>query len=881
MFQRAQAYYERLVQEKSHWLLFWVFIGLTFLAVQARHFTLDASAESLLLEDDQSLEYFREISERYGAGEFLVLTFTPEVPLFSASSLEILTQLRDEIRLIGRVESVVSVMDVPLLSNPPVPMSQLVSNIKTLEDPTADLEQAQYELANSPLYVNLLLNLEENTTALQINFPFDETKNNLLNMRKNLREQYQVAPTSLDKQQLNLVDELIYEHNSKQGKLLHNDIEAIREIIEGYEQYGEIHLGGVPMIADDIIRFVKNDLTTFGVGVFLLIIITLIVIFRQPRWVILPLVCASAVVLAMIGLLGWWRWPITVISSNFISLLLILTLSMNIHLVVRYRELLRKHLDWDQRDLVVMTIRRIAIPCVYMALTTGVAFVSLISSGIRPVINFGWMMTVGITVAFLMTFILFPAMLMLIGKDKTTGEGKQSNALTRTIAKITLRRGRLIITGTVILIAFTIVGASRLIVENSFIDYFGKGTEIYQGMTVIDQRLGGTTPLDIIIDFNGDQPQVTIESVAQIPESAVIDETDDPFLDDLSEDFLDEGTSDFIDEDFFSMGSEDIGSFEDDFVGDDDPDKYWFTSDKMSAIKKIHEYLDARPETGKVLSLATMMDIAEDFNDGKPLSNIQLALLYGVIPEEFRAIVVSPYVSVANNQARINVRIVDSLEGLKRDILLKEIERDIVEELGFRPGQVTLTGMMVLYNNMLQSLFSSQIMTLSAVFAGIMLMFLILFRNLKLSLIAMVPNLIAATMVLGVMGWLGIPLDMMTITIASITIGIAVDNTIHYIVRYKRELSRDGSYVNALRRSHQSIGKAIFYTSITIIMGFSILVLSNFKPTIYFGLLTALAMAVALLGSLTLLPRLILMVRPFDVEKLKLERANESSGSED
>ncbi|MBU2864741.1 MMPL family transporter [Reinekea forsetii] len=886
MFQRLQAQYERLIQEKSHWLLMWLIIGLVFLAFQARHFTLDASAESLLLEDDPSLEYFRKMSDRYGAGEFLVLTFTPEAPLFSSSSLDVLTKLRDEIRALKRVESVVSVMDVPLLSNPPVPMSQLVSNIKTLEDPNADLEQAQYELANSPLYVNLLLNLDENTTALQINFPIDDTKNNLLNMRKELREQYRLSSNDIDKQQLKLVNELIYEHNTNQGALLHKDIEAIRDIIKQYEPHGELHLGGVPMIADDIVRFVKNDLTTFGVGVFLLIIITLTIIFRQPRWVILPLLCASAVVLAMLGLLGWWRWPITVISSNFISLLLILTLSMNIHLVVRYRELLRKHPDWDHRKLITVTLRRIAIPCLYMALTTGVAFVSLISSGIRPVINFGWMMTVGISVAFVMTFILFPVMLMMLGKDKASGERKQSNALTRLIAKITLRNGRLIITCTVILIAFTIVGASRLIVENSFIDYFDEGTEIYRGMTVIDQRLGGTTPLDIILDFNGDKPTVTVESQDEVStelpglQDSINTTNDDDFFVDESDPFLDDSGSDFIEEDFLSMDG-DVGSFEDDFVGEDDPDKYWFTTDKIIAIKKIHEYLDARPETGKVLSLATMMEIAEDFNDGKPLTNIQLALLYGVIPQEFRAIVVSPYVSVEHNQARINVRIIDSLEGLQRDTLLSEIEQDIVAELGFEPGQVKLTGMMVLYNNMLQSLFSSQIMTLSAVFAGIMLMFLILFRNLKLSLIAMVPNLIAATLVLGVMGWVGIPLDIMTITVASITIGIAVDNTIHYIVRYKLELARDGNYVAAIRRSHQSIGKAIFYTSITIIMGFSILMLSNFKPTIYFGVLTALAMAVALLGSLTLLPRLILIVRPFNVKKLQQEvfEADRSDGN--
>jgi predicted RND superfamily exporter protein len=345
-----------------------------------------------------------------------------------------------------------------------------------------------------------------------------------------------------------------------------------------------------------------------------------------------------------------------------------------------------------------------------------------------------------------------------------------------------------------------------------------------------------------------------------VVETEIVDEFTDEFVDDFTDDFLD----DFIDEDFLSMDETDVGSFEDDFVGEDDPDKYWFTTDKVEQIKSLHQYLDSLPETGKVISLATMMEIAETFNDGEPLTNIQLALLYSVIPEEFRAIVVDPYVSVSANEARINVRIKDSMQGLKRDALLKQIEQDITQELGFEPQQVQLTGMMVLYNNLLQSLFSSQILTLSGVFVGIMLMFLVLFRSLKLALIAMAPNVLAATLVLGVMGWLGIPLDIMTITIASITIGIAVDNTIHYIVRYKKEYAVDHNYARALKRSHNSIGKAIFYTSITIIMGFSILALSNFKPTIYFGMLTALAMAVALLGSLTLLPRLILIARPFD-----------------
>jgi predicted RND superfamily exporter protein len=628
------------------------------------------------------------------------------------------------------------------------------------------------------------------------------------------------------------------------------------------------------MIADDIIRFVRNDLITFGLGVLFLLIATLTVIFRQPRWVIMPLLCCGAVVVTMLGILGLGRWPVTVISSNFISLLLILTLSMSIHLIVRYRELLRKHQEWDQKQLVMTAVKRIAVPCLYMALTTGVAFISLLFSGIRPVINFGWMMALGIGCAFLVTFSLFPALLLLAGKDRRTGEKASGGKTTRLLARITLKSGNAVMITSLALVAFTVVGITRLVVENSFIDYFDQSTDIYQGMTVIDERLGGTTPLEVLINFEGDTPTEASNSSVQreAPEEGFVDEsrgfgeTDSENASSSGQGFVDEGFGGgdgdgFVDEGF--GGGSSVGSFSDDFGAEEDPEKYWFTQSRITRIKALHRYLDEQPETGKVLSLATMIEIAESFNEGESLSNVQLALLYTVIPEDFRDLVIEPYVSVENNQARLNVRILDSQDGLKRNELLERIERDAVEKLGFEPGQVQLTGMMVLYNNMLQSLFGSQILTLGAVFAGILIMFIILFRSLKLSLLAMAPNVLAATFVLGIMGWFGIPLDMMTITIASITIGMAVDNTIHYLVRYKQEFARDGDYIRALSRSHNTIGKAMFYTSMTIILGFSILMMSNFRPTLYFGLLTALAMAVALLGSLTLLPRLIVLMRPF------------------
>ncbi|WP_119394342.1 efflux RND transporter permease subunit [Salinibius halmophilus] len=828
-----------------------VIVLLTILTVlfawQARNFQLDASAESLVLENDPDLKLYREVSDRYGSQDFLVLTYTPNSALFSDESLASLQALRDEIRQVEGVESVLSVLDVPLLQNPPVPLTELVGNIKTLEDPEADKSLGRQELSNSPLYVNLLLNLEENTTALQINFPVDEVYQRLLETRAPLLDaKMERALTSTERQNLQTLNELVRAQIAINAEKHHQIIEQVRAIMDGYDEQAELHLGGVPMLADDIMTFVRKDLVNFGMGILVFLVITLLLIFRHLRWVLLPLVSCSMVVVWMLGILGLFAWPVTVISSNFISLLLILTLSMLIHQIVRYRELLRRRPSDTQEALVADTVKTIWLPCFYMALTTAVAFISLAFSGIRPVINFGWMMTLGIVVAYLIAFTLFPAVLLILGKNAKVAERSKGAPLTGWLARISTRYGGSVILVAVFMTGFTIIGVNKLIVENSFIDYFNEKTEIYRGMSVIDERLGGTTPLEVIISFpEADKPVVVVQS----PEQTVDDEFGDAFADDPFAD--DPFGDDPVGADPFATGEE------------EDESKYWFTQDKINVIKAVHDYLDAQPETGKVLSLATMMEIAEDFNDGEPLSNLQLALLYSLIPDEFKELVVDPYVNVEASEARISVRILDSSPDLKRDEFLKRMQQALPEAAGINAERVQLSGMMVLYNNMLQSLYQSQISTLSAVMFGIFVMFIVLFRSWKIAVIGMVPNAIAALFVLGVMGWAGIPLDMMTITIASITIGIAVDNTIHYIVRFKREFAKIGDYHETLLRCHDTIGKAMFYTSLTIIAGFSILMLSNFKPTIYFGLLTSIAMLIALVGALTLLPRLIVLVKPF------------------
>ncbi len=836
-------FFDKVILEYPKLIIICFLIVTSFLGYKTKDFKLDASAETLMLEDDEDLRYSRLINSRYGENDFLFVTYTPTTKddLFSEKTLAKLKQLRNKLRKLKSVSSVVSILDVPLLESPPVPIKELASGVQTLESPTVDKKLAKIELSQSPIYQSLLISPDLKTAALQINFPIDETWRDLLTRRNRLRGKQANGPLSdTEKAELEKVSRQFQTHRDLMRESRHKDITEIRAIMDNYRQDARLFLGGVSMIADDMVSFIKNDLKIFGIGVFFFLIVTLSIIFRKLRWVMLPMLCCGFSAISMIGLLGLFDWEVTVISSNFISLQLIITMAVTIHLIVRYRELSQKNPDAGQRKLVLDTIRLKLRPCLYAGLTTIAGFGSLLLCNILPVITFGWMMIAGITVSLFVTFMLFPASVMLLGKERVKPKLDVKFSLTSILAKFTEGHGSLIMVISFIAFVISAVGISKLVVENSFIDYFKHTTEIYQGMKVIDQKLGGTTPLDVIVEI--DKPETSLPP----------------------------GTSpDTSKENTENPGESDEFAEFDEFDKAIDDDKYWFTSEKMDQVKKIHDYLDRLPETGKVMSLGTMMKIAEKLNSGKPLDNFKLALLYSELPDEFKNIVLKPYVSVENDQVRFSIRIIDSEKSLKRNELLKRIHHDLTGKLELKKENVHLTGMMVLYNNMLQSLFDSQILTLGITVLALMGMFLILFRSIKIALIAIFPNLLSIGVVLGFMGWLKIPLDMMTITIAAISVGIAVDDTIHYIHRFKQEFEIDQNYINAVHRSHGSIGYAMYYTSLTIIIGFSILVLSNFIPSIYFGLLTGLAMLIALIAALTLLPQLIVFIKPFGPEPIE------------
>ena len=816
------AIYKKIIIDFSKITLTFLAILIIFSLYQSKNFNLDASSDALLLEGDPDLKYLREVNETYGSKDFLVLTYTPVSSFTDKETILNLQLLKSKIEKLTWVDNVITIIDVPLLKSTDEGLMERLKNYKTLAYPEIDRKRGFDEIINSPLYKNYVISEDGKTSGIVVYLKNDERLNEYIKIKDRYFNLYNETGLSKD-EKINYKKFIKEYENYKNLYNIRNNqnIAEIREVINKYGENAKIHLGGIPMIADDMMSYIKNDIIVFGIGVFVFIIFTLWFIFRNFKWVIMPLVgCATSVVI-MIGLLGFLGWKVTVISSNFIALMLILNMAMNIHVTVRFLQLKKEFPQLSKGEAILEASKKMMLPILYTVLTTICAFLSLVFSGIKPIIDFGWMMTLGLIISLLITFLLLPSLINLLSSDNDIDlKDTEKSFITSALGSFTKNNKFLIFGSTILIIIFSCVGILKLEVENSFINYFDKETEIYKGMKKIDEDLGGTTPLNIILKFPKKQKEVE---------------------------------------------NEEFEEWEEENEADQNKAKYWFTRDKMDKIIKIHDYLESLPEIGKVLSFGSILKVAEDLNK-KELQSLEIAVLYSKIPETIKAEIITPYISVKKDEARISVRIRDSLKDLRRNDLIKKINSDLNTKLGFEKNEYKLSGVLILFNNLLQSLFKSQILTLGIVILGIFLMFFILFKNLVISFIGVVPNFIAAFFILGIIGLIGIPLDMMTITIAAITIGIAVDNSIHYIYRFKEEFKKIKNYNKTLDRCHSTVGVAILNTSITIVFGFSILVLSNFIPTIYFGVFTGIAMLLAMISVLTLLPKLILTFKPFGKE---------------
>jgi predicted RND superfamily exporter protein len=819
--------YKKITTDFSKITLFFLSILIIFSLYQSKNFNLDASSDALLLEGDPDLKYLREVNETYGSKDFLVLTYAPVSSFTEKETILNLQLLKSKIEKLTWVDSVMTIIDVPLLKSTDEGLMERLKNYKTLAYPEIDRERGFDEIINSPIYRDYVISKDGKTSGIVVYLKKDERLAEYIKIKNkyfNLSNE-----TGLSKEEKINYKKFLNEYEDYKNLYNirnHQNITEIRDVISKYGENAKIHLGGIPMIADDMMSYIKSDIVVFGIGVFIFIVLTLWFIFRNFRWVMMPLLGCATSVIIMIGLLGLIGWKVTVISSNFIALMLILNMAMNIHLTNRFLQLKKEFPHLKKNETVFEASKKMLLPILYTVLTTICAFLSLVLSGIKPIIDFGWMMTLGLIVSFLVTFLLLPSLISLLASENEIGvKDTEKSFITSALGNFTKKNKIIIFGSTFLIIILSIVGITKLKVENSFINYFDKETEIYKGMKKIDDDLGGTTPLSIILKF----PSNTKETKN-------------------SDDEFDEWDNE----------------------NEEDKSKYWFTRDKMDKIIKVHDYLESLPEIGKVLSFGSILRVAEDLNN-KKLQSLEIAVLYSKIPETIKEEIVSPYISVEKDEARISVRVKDSLKDLRRNDLIDKINSELNIKLGINKNEYKLTGVLILFNNLLQSLFKSQILTLGIVILGIFLMFVVLFKNTTLSLIGIVPNFLAAFFILGIIGLLGIPLDMMTITIAAITIGIAVDNSIHYIYRFREEFKKINNYKKTLDRCHSTVGIAILNTSLTIVFGFSILVLSNFIPTIYFGVFTGIAMLLAMISVLTLLPKLILTYKPFGEEKDNLD----------
>ncbi len=788
----------------------------------SQRFTFDASADTLVAESDPDLLYYREVSETFGEEDFLYLTYSPIYDeLFSQEVINKLDLLVRRLNALEGVKSVTSILNAPLLKSPPIPISELSTGYRTIQSEDVNFKLAFDELTTSPLFKNQLISEDGKTALIRLNLKVDEELLSLIKQRDLLHKL--ITPTAEEKLQLEKVNRSYL--SSKAAFVVKRDelLEQIRNIRDSLSSDAVSHLGGVSLVASDMIQYVKSDIVTFGATVLVLIVIMLFAFFRRIRWVFIPIATTAITILITVGILGYIHQPATVISSNFISLLAITTISFTIHLINKYHELVRKHKNATHAQIILRTMRDKVEPCLYTSLTTMVAFGSLMTSDIVPVIDFGWIMCIGVMVAFFVTYTFFAVALMMIPKAVPSNSLESSPHLIKVLSNFAIDKTEFIFKGTFALAVIAVIGMSLISLDSRFIDYFKKGTEINDGLVFIDENFGGTVPMDMIVKF-----------------PAYVNPTQD------------------LDDDFFNE--------EEDLY----PERYWFTPDKIEVLHKLHAYFDTKPEIGKVMSLATLEGVAQSFNDDQPLGAVELVTILSAVPQDIRNELINPYASPENGLMRISMRVHETGAAFSRDELINDIKNYAVNELNLPEENVHVTGMTVLFNGMLKQLFSSQASTLIFVVGATFGMFWFLLRSVKLAVIGLIPNILAAMVILAFMGFYGMPLDMMTITIAAIIIGIGVDDAIHYLYRFRSEYHQTGDVRESVKRSHHSIGNAMYFTSITVVIGFSVLSFSNFIPTVYFGVLTALAMVLALLANLTILPSLLIKF----YEPKKMEKKN-------
>ncbi len=828
------------------------FCACAFFSFFALNLGVDASADSLLLENDKDLEFFREVSKDYKSDDFLMLAIEPkDANPFSSETLSILKALKADIEGVEGVRGILSILNAPLLkSSENGDLKDLLAHIPSLTSEGINLEKAKAEILKSPFYRDNIIAQSGKSTAFVIYLSTDYYYLNLLNEKANALNLEQKA-------QIQGKIEAYQEQLKNENKAR---LEAIRAVIERYKpQASGLYLGGVSMIADDMISYIKADLAVYGASLTLLLSLVLWLFFRKISLVLFTIFVCVASLGAASGIFALLGFKITVISSNYLALMLIITISLIIHLLTPFINLCKKYPRASIEHKVLNTLLAKSRPSFYAILTTAIGFLSLILSQIEPVIKLGIMMSVGISVSLLLSFLFLASLMPLLRGVKFKNEGGFKVNLLNFCAKFSLRRKKLIFAVSALCVIVSLFGIAKLRVENSFVNYFKDSSPIKQGLLVIDRDFGGTLPLEVVVSFNDKKGENLGKNGVK---KAEFSEFNAQNLNKKGE-FNAQISNDFDKNE--SSSNAELDSFESEFQALSENKIYWFNSQKTRIAKTIHEHLANNDYIGSVLSLNSLLELGKDLLGGQDLDDFTLAFLSENLPESFKQSLLDAYVNVEKNQLRFVMRIKDSDPNLKRDEFIGQLKSDIDELLAGENAAAQLTGLMLLYNNMLQSLFASQFNTLAFVVGVIFVLFVFVFRSVRYALVGILANVVPLSLVFALMGFANLPLDLMSITIAAICIGIGVDDSIHYIYNFKKELATRKSTARAIENSHFYIGQAFFQSKIAIILGFCTMISSNFMPTIYFGLLTVLVMVLLLIGSLLLLPSLLALKSTFEI----------------
>lgn len=785
--------YKKLLNFPKLIICFYILLCIV-LAQYIHQFSIDASLDSLSLENDRSVQTYSQSRQAFGSDDDIYLILNHKDNLFSEENISTLIKINSLIEQLPSISNTTSLINIPIFKSNRASILSLMKQPRYLSDSNVDIKALEPSVLNNPIYREAIISTDAQTTAFLLK---PKSLSNDFYQIEQERHHLQIQPEKTDEQIKKLSElntsywALKQAYNHQRDQIIHEVGEAIENDL--FQTFEHTFLGGGPVIIHEIIQYLERDMSNFAYGVILLSVAILAYTFRKFYWSTLPVLICVMIVSCMIGYLGWLKWEVTVVTANFPALLYIISLAMMIHIMIHMEQTKQK----PSSTALYTSIEHMFTPCLYTTLTTMIGFASLISSQIRPIMDLGIIMAIGLSFAFITVFLLLPAIIKVLKMDQGSSclKDEKPNPCVIWISQLTQQCPKLLSALFIIIVIIGSLGISRLTVDNRFIDYFMADTNIHQSLEFIDNELGGTIPLEIILKRSDN--------------------------------------------------------------------KSWLDFSEQPIIGEIHQWLAALPNVGKVASLYTLSEYIEYVTLNRSVSASSWTLLSKTMPKSASDLFFKPYVSDDQTETRLLVRIPDSNRELKRNDLYHHILDNMQTFQSDQPWTFEVTGLFVLYNNMLQSLFQSQIVTIGVVYSAIWLMFAVLFRSFSVATIAIIPNLLPVVIVLGLLGWLNIPLDMMTIMIAAITLGLSVDFAIHYVHRFRLAVLESNDYELATQTCNQSIGTSIFYMTVIFILGFSIFLISNFLPSIYFGCLTALAVFVSFFSSLTLLPMLICFFKPF------------------